>query len=216
MNWTVPVAVVERKLQGRPCANPMCGFSQWRRWRQRHTGVCLNGAWLCGEECLKRGMEQVLMEASRVPMAKQSRAHRLPMGLLMLSRGVIDERELASALAMKSLYPEKRIGECMRDLGLVKEDEITRALGMQSCLPVMLGYEPGLERVVPLRLQEAAEAFCFHSRYNPSVVFVGFAREIDLTLGVTIEQVLGAKTEACIIPERVVKERLAALQEMHR
>jgi hypothetical protein len=214
MNWPIPAGLIERKWNGRSCRNPECQRSQWEKWRRRSAGVFLNSDWYCGEDCLKQGMEPLLVRGPRPGEAKQPSAHRLPLGLLMLSRGIIDEMELASVLTMKAKRPGMRIGECMRHLGLVKDEELTRALGVQSCLPVLLGYEPELESVVPVRLQEAAEAFCFHSRYNRAVVFAGFAREVEPSLIRAMEEVLGTTVEACILPERVALERLAALQEL--
>jgi hypothetical protein len=215
MNWLLPVEDLGRRVQGPSCADGECEMSQWQRWRRRNAGVFLGDKWYCSEACLKRGMERLILRTPKLVVAHKPSAHRLPLGLLMLSRGVIDEPDLAAALAMKSKCPQQRIGECMRNLGLVNEEEVTRALGMQSCLPVLLGYEPEAEHLVPLRLQEAAEVFCFRSRYNPKLVYAGFATGVDRPVVSGVEAMLGSPVEPCIIPAHVVAEKLAVLAERH-
>lgn len=213
MNWINPVQDLGNRVQAPVCTYEACTSTHWQRWRRRNQGVFLNGKWLCSEECMAGTMGSLLSHNRGTRPKNYPSAYRLPLGLMMLSRGAIGEHDLASALAMKSKYPEKRIGECLRQLGVTNDEEITRALGAQSCLPVLLGYEPEIEDIAPLRLQQESEVFCFRSRYNPSLMYAGFAAAADQPLIRAIESVLDVAVEACILPTKTVRSKLSMLEE---
>lgn len=212
MNWMVPAQHLGRRIQRPACANGNCTSSGWERWRARRSGVLLNGRWYCCEACLKIGMQPLLAQRSTVLDLERS-AHRLPLGLLFLSRGIIDQDELGMALRMKAADPQMRVGECLCRLGLVNEEQVTRALGVQNGLPVLLGYQPQMQRLVPLRLQEMANAYCFRVNTTRAQLYVGFSSTIDLSLVRAIATMLATAVEPCILPSATVRERLAERAE---
>jgi len=216
MNWLMAVNGVTQKAGVPACSNPECASGQWRRWKSRREGVSLNGKWYCSEACFLASLEEYLEHLPRMRSQNRLSAHRLPLGLLMLSRGSVDEEQLATALALQGSKPEKRIGECLIQLGATGEGEVTRALGAQHCLPVLVAYEPEADVRVPLRLQDESEAICFRSQYMADLGYVGFAGQVDVSLIRAIETVLQLKTEPCIVPARVVVDRLATLDEKER
>jgi len=134
--------------------------------------------------------------------------------LLIFSRGFIDQEDLTAALHLQSKAPELRIGECLCKLGLVNETDVTRALGIQNGVPVLLGLHPGTEYLVPWRLLQAAEAYCFRAA-SPELVYAGFSNRLDQSLVRAIESIMGASVEPCIIPSRLMQDRLASLAETH-
>ncbi|MGB9417921.1 MAG: hypothetical protein WCB58_16505 [Acidobacteriaceae bacterium] len=78
------------------------------------------------------------------------RALRMPLGLILLSRGWISHRELQEALAAQRRAQNGRIGEWLRRLHGVSEETITKALGIQwNCAVLPLGIQ-GLELTRPL------------------------------------------------------------------
>lgn len=213
MNWVVPLQDFARRVQAPACANPACRASSWARWCHRNHGAYLNRRWFCSEVCIKAAMAPLVADLPRIPKSTSQSAFRLPLGLLLLSRGIIDEHELALALARKALNPSQRIGECMRGLSLVTEEDIARAIAVQSSLPLLLGCEPQSECLIPIRLQETAEAFCFQNVHNPSTVFVGFSSYPNPSLVKAVESILQVTADPCVVPASLVKNKLAQIQE---
>jgi hypothetical protein len=212
MNWISPVQQLGRKVQGPICANESCAASAWERWRSRHCGVMFNDHWYCGEICLTVAIQSTLAKVSRMPARRGRSSYRLPLGLLILSRGIIGQEDLAAALQLQSQSPGMRIGECLCELGFVNEEQVTRALAVQNSIPVLLGHQPQMEYLVPLRLQEVAQASCFRVA-NGSTVYVGFSAHVDQSLVRAIASILGGSVEPCILPARIVNERLRWLTE---
>jgi len=130
--------------------------------------------------------------------------YRLPFGLLMLARGVIDESQLKTAVETQRQQPQMKIGRCLESLGAVTGAEITRTLGAQHCVPVLVGFEPELDGGVPLALLESSRCIVFRGNYHPEMLYVGFEVAIDRPLLSAIEQVLGCRCEPCIVDGAII------------
>ena len=152
-------------------------------------------------------------ETSSVESA--ARTHRLPLGLLMLSRGVIDETQLKMALGVQSERPTMKIGRCLETLGAVTAEEVTRALGAQHCLPVLLAFDPDMDSGVPLTLLEASRCVAFRGKYHPGLVYLGFDGGVDRSLVQATELVLGTECEPCIVETAVIEEYLELRRQRH-
>jgi hypothetical protein len=77
--------------------------------------------------------------------APAERALRMPLGLILLSRGWISHRELQEALAAQRRARNGRIGEWLHRLHGISEETITKALGIQWSCTVLPSGMPGLE-----------------------------------------------------------------------
>jgi hypothetical protein len=100
-------------------------------------------------------MERVIADAIRGQMESwepvpAKRALRMPLGLILLSRGWISHRELQEALAAQRRAQEGRIGEWLRRLHGVSEETIAKALGIQWNCAVLRAGIPNLEPVSSL------------------------------------------------------------------
>jgi hypothetical protein len=73
------------------------------------------------------------------------RALRMPLGLILLSRGWISHRELQEALAAQRDARNGRIGEWLHRLHGISEETITKALGIQWNCTVLPSGVPSLE-----------------------------------------------------------------------
>jgi hypothetical protein len=212
--WTAAAARAGNRHKPRPCASEQCAAGRLERWMRRDNGVYLNDRWYCGGACAQSALLEVLAGAPRSSPASRPRAHRLPLGLLMLSRGVIDEEQLKAALNAQGEAPELRIGECLVRLGAVKGEDITRALGAQHSLPVLVAFEPEPDHGIPLTLLEASRCVAFRGSYQQGIVYVGFAGSIDRSLLNAAEAVLGALCEPCIVDSHTIEEHLAARRQL--
>jgi hypothetical protein len=95
-------------------------------------------------------MERMIADAVRSQIESwepvpAERALRMPLGLILLSRGWISHRELQEALAAQRHAQNGRIGEWLHRLHGISEETITKALGIQWNCTVLPSGMPGLE-----------------------------------------------------------------------
>jgi hypothetical protein len=95
-------------------------------------------------------MERMIADAVRSQIeswepAPAERALRMPLGLILLSRGWISHRELQEGLAAQRQAQNGRIGEWLHRLHGISEETITKALGIQWSCTVLPSGMPGLE-----------------------------------------------------------------------
>ena len=90
--------------------------------------------------------------------APAERALRMPLGLILLSRGWISHRELQEALAAQRRAQEGRIGEWLHRLHGISEETIAKALAIQwNCAVLALrNAGPGTSAGAPPRLSAEA------------------------------------------------------------
>ena len=162
-----------------------------------------NGLWYCSAECLEEALRHELRSPMATALAPVVPRHRLPIGLLLLSRGVITSEMLQKALAAQSSTREPRkIGECLRELGYVKEEEITAALGSQWSCPIFSHLrEADLEcaNMVPLILQERYAMLPVRYVARTQVLYIAFCRAVHYSLLYAVERLLDLTTRPCLI-----------------
>src|SRR5207248_2232426 len=110
--------------------------SLWRRLRSKTSAVLLDGSRCCLDACL----EQVLFDAfERVQSTLKRLAvpHRIPLGLLLISRQQLTAVQLQTALEAQRSAGHGRLGEWLLSMGFVSEDKITAALARQWSCPVL-------------------------------------------------------------------------------
>jgi hypothetical protein len=198
-------------VQGPRCARGTCKKACWQRWKGRKDGIELNGRWYCGKQCLEQELLEVLERLPSGTPRPAGSAHRLPLGLLLLSRGAIDAEDLRRALAKKSASPEKKIGECLAEMGVVDELQVTRALGAQNCLPVLLARDIQRDGSVPARLQREYESICFRGRESQACMYIGFGGRVDPSYTAAVEYMTGLRAEPCMVAASVVRGDLGGM-----
>src|SRR5579863_3871371 len=87
---------------------PLCGHSdcghthgRWRRLRCQRHGVVIQGLRYCGDECAERALADALRRIGSASSQTSSRTtvpHRVPLGLLLLSRQQLTAEQLRAAL----------------------------------------------------------------------------------------------------------------------
>ena len=208
INLTAALRRAKELQTVQPCSNEECLASRWKRWSSRGNGVYLNDRWYCSESCLESALLSLVVGTQHLAGGTRTSVHRLPLGLLMLSRGVIDESQLKAALAVQGERPSMKIGRCLETMGAVTGREVTRALGAQHCLPVLVAFQPELESGVPLTLLEASRCVAFRGNYHAGLLYLGFDGAIDRPLLAAAEFVMGVQCEPCIVDTRIIEEHL--------
>jgi hypothetical protein len=202
------------------CVNARSG---WRRMRRRSLGVRMQGARYCRTECLELALIKVLGRARPVSSRGVVASHRVPLGLLLLSREQLTAAQLRTALAAQrsaSLGKSRRkIGAWLQEMGFATEHQVTAALARQWSCPVL---RTGLAAIgarrfppIPVLLLECFQMMPVELVESTGTLLVAFSEGIDYTVLYAIEQMLGYRTEPCLVCPSTLQRSLQALMR-HR
>jgi len=180
----------------------------------------LEGHWYCSPECLEAALGDLLEALVAAADREPALTHRVPLGLLMLSQGLVSHDQLKEALKAQRASGGGRIGDWLRHLGAATEEQITRALGMQWSLPVFpLGTSRNYvecAELVPLPLLEQARMLPAHFISRSRYLYVAFADRIDYTTLCALEKMLDCRTEPCLAPQTAIEQALSELRRRPR
>jgi len=222
LSWRPPWRDFQKKLTLK-CALSTCGHvrrrNPWRCLRRRWQGVRMAGLWFCRTECLERALPEILARGRPVVRDGAAAPHRVPLGLLLLSRQQLTGEQLRTALEAQRNAGGGKIGEWLQRLGFSTEREITAALARQWSCPVLrtsLGTL-GAKRVaaIPVLLLEAFRMIPVELAEASGTLLMAFSEGIDHTILYAIEQMLGYRTEACLVGSSTLQKGLEALAQ-HR
>jgi len=186
------------------CAHPDCAAGMgWNSMLHRAAGFWLNEQqWFCGLHCLEASLEELLLGYFYEERRPAPIRTTLPMGLMMLSRGVISDDQLRDAIQMQRSSGDK-IGACLQRLSCITPQDIASVVATQWGCPVFPAesVQPGSSMLVPFSLIERYRMSPVHLVSQGRRLFVGFCEKVNHTALIAIERMLGCDTEACIIPE---------------
>jgi hypothetical protein len=170
--------------------------------------VLLDSARYCIDECLEKALTEAFRRAGSEPYEPQA-SHRVPLGLLLLSRQQLTLEQLQHALDVQRASGRGRIGYWLQSLGFANEQQITAALGRQWSCPV-LRTESHLRIArhvpqVPIALLERFRMIPVAYVESTSTLHFAFGERPDYSVLYAIEQMLGCHTEACIAPASFVR-----------
>jgi Type II secretion system (T2SS), protein E, N-terminal domain len=195
------------------CARKAKVFGPWFR-----PGLWLHESWYCSPPCFEAALHERLVNARiphRIPPVIQ---HRIPLGLLMLSRGYLSGAQLRAALAAQSARGEGRLGYWIQQLGFASEAQITAALGLQWACPVLPAFE-GDSRcsgMLPIHLQKTFCMLPVQFVEPTRVLHVAFSETIEYTALYAIEQLLLCRTEPCVLGHRIMQRALDRISQEQR
>lgn len=209
---------------------PSCGQceclrnkSLWLRMRRRSRAVSMLGERYCRTECLELALAEFLVRARPVPSRAAKAAHRVPLGLLLLSRQQLSAAQLRVALAAQRAagnaqgLKQKKIGAWLQELGFVSQDQITAALARQWSCPVLrtatMAIGDGHFPAIPALLLETFQMMPVELVEASGTLLMAFSEGIDYTMLYAIEQMLGFRTEACLLCPSSMQKSLEALRQ---
>jgi len=129
-------------------------------------------------------------------------SHRVPLGLLLISRAQITEHQLKEAISKQQGSGSGRIGEWLIRLGFVSEEQVLAALGIQWSCPVMRVDDvhlPDCTRLVPLKLLEHHSIMPVQFVAKTRTLYLGFSVGINHVILYSIEQMLACKARWCAL-----------------
>src|SRR5258708_33865481 len=133
------------------CANPGCSQTRISS-RLRFSGMRVGQGRYCSPVCLHEGLTREFHDLLHRRKSVPKRQHRIPLGLLLMSRGDIDEPVLKSALQAQTLSPGIRLARILIDMKAVTEDQGTTTAALPWGGPAFRLPEdvvPGAARLVP-------------------------------------------------------------------
>ncbi len=183
----------------------------------------LRDAFYCRAECLETALIDVLRVRPAPP--REPAARRIPLGLLLLSRQQLTEEQLRWALAAQkeadgcvdeALPPQrKKIGLWLQELGFATELQVTAALARQWSCPLLRAglMAPGSRRfpAIPARLLASFQMMPVELAATTRTLLMAFSEGIDYAALNAIEQMLGYRTEPCLVAPSTLREALQAL-----
>jgi hypothetical protein len=191
----------------RRCTNPACPRREAKRiWTlSSPKGIQFLERWYCGTECLSAPLQE---ECGRLLGAAQTferPKHRLPIGLFLVSKGVITAEELDEALRLQRENAPRRLGYWLRQIGAVSPDQLAAALAVQWACPTfpLEGRSEYLQcaQLMPLVLLESEQMLPVHYSSETNVLYIALADRVDYSTMFAIEKILDCRTAPCAVLE---------------
>lgn len=188
----------------------------WPRLRRRSPGVRLRGSWYCQTDCLEWAILEILGRHS-VSGRNAAVTHRVPLGLLLLSRQQLSAAQLRSALERQRMAGEGKIGEWLQRLGFATEQQITAGLARQWSCPVLKtgleGLGKGRWNPIPGLLLDSFQMIPVEFAEASRTLLIAFSEGLDHTILYAVEQMLGYRTEACFVGRSILQKGLQTLAQ---
>ncbi len=209
----------ERRVKRvRACSSPDCGHDptiRQRLWRSTPS-VQLHGLTFCFPECLERELRRRLQHTSTVPRRDQVNSCRVPLGLLMLSRGELTSQQLQQALEVQKKTGTGRIGEWLQQLGYARDITVAAALASQWSCPVVKTVPAGVGScTIPFYLLKHFGMAPVHFSSDRLMLHMAFADKIEHRALFAIEQMMKCKTEACLTTRAEIDAALVRIEEQN-
>ena len=197
------------------CTLPQCPHSGKLRLQPRLHGTFLNDAWYCSELCFDLAIQSAFHTTAvgKVP----SPSHRLPLGLILLSRQQITSEQLCLALARQNAQGRGLIGFWLQELGYIRERDILSALSLQCSCPVISVLGLSLDQclgILPTALILDLRLLPLQFPGKPSTIYAAFNKRVDYVALNVIESMLNYRTEQCLISDTEMEFVLARTVEL--
>ncbi|HVZ59669.1 MAG TPA: hypothetical protein VG892_02685 [Terriglobales bacterium] len=195
--WTASL-----KSMANGCASPACKKSRLHQamgWRRE--AMHLGDSWYCGPDCFEEGVRAQVRQLAAESSGKEvSRRSRLPLGLLLFSRGIISEQQLKLAHSRQQSTSED-FGTALHQLGFATHEEITAAVAAQWGYPV---FFPGGRKIhtpveIPRFLLEMYRILPLHFTPVGQELLLGFVDGIRHQVVSAIERMVPCSVRPCFI-----------------
>jgi len=179
----------------------------------------MQGARYCRPECLERALLEVLGRTRPVSQRAAVTPHRIPLGLLLLSRQQLTAEQLRTALAAQRAagcgQSKMKLGAWLQEFGFATEEQVTAALARQWSCPVLRTGATAMcvsrFPLIPVPLLESFRMMPVELVEATGTLLIAFSEGIDYTVLYAIEQMLGYRTEACLVSPSTLQKSLQAL-----
>ncbi len=193
------------------CDNEGCpgNRARWHGLLRRFDGLRFDGGWYCSAHCFRAALEFRIGRLFAEHVTSQHTArHRMPIGLILLSRGTVHHDQLLTAMqqqrAIGGLF-----GQILVQLGFATEEQVVAAVASQWGCPVYpVGRSSECQHLVPQLLQERYLMTPIHWVPATRDLYVAFTRTVNHTLLYSIQRMLECHTIPCFISDSSLSERV--------
>jgi len=200
--------------RGAECSGPR---RAWRRISNGAGSIRLDGLCYCFPECFERRLQQRFLEMQAAEIPRPRPPHRVPLGLLMLSRGDLNNTQLRQALEAQRQNGKGRIGEWIQRLGYAREVQVTGALALQWSCPVIKSLpQRSYDYMLPLPLLRRFRMVPVKFVSATRVFHIAFAGDIEYRALLAIEKILDCKTEVCLTSSAAFESMLEDFERLSR
>lgn len=209
---------IERVLKNNSvrCANGDCNHRKHApTFFRRYIGIGMGKTWFCGPDCFEQSLRSSLASALSAESKTETRqARRMPLGLELVSRGIISSEQLALALR-KQAAEQINLGEAAQQLGFVTPEQVTAAVAAQWSCPVfsLAGRRLSMTIQIPQPLLQAFEMLPVHFVEADKRLMIGFVSRVEYQVLSTVERITGCDAVPCFI---TAPEYRAAMQQLSR
>jgi hypothetical protein len=168
---------------------------------RNYVGIYAGKSWFCGPDCFESFLYNAITEATSVRQVQEPRqARRMPLGLLLVSRGVLTSDQL-SVVRNKQTNEGMNLGEAVQQLGLATAEQVTAAVAAQWACPVfpLAGRALTLPVRIPRPLLAQYEMLPVHFLEAEKRLTIAFVSRVQYQVLSTIESVTGFDAVPCFI-----------------
>jgi len=203
------------------CMGPRCLEREGlRSWCKLPARIQLQQGWCCGPECFQDAFRALAVEMLHAHAAgeyrREPRRHRIPLGLLLLSRGQISREQLSQSLEAQAAAGHGRIGDWLVRHGVIQEDDVAAGVGLQWARPIFRLAQShtwkNCRGWVPPSILESLRMLPLHFAPQRRRLYVGFSQTIDCNALAALASVFECKTESCIVTDSALD---AVFEQIH-
>lgn len=216
LNSNVPRLVSAWKHLRANCANPECRTSPVVHtlavWKQ---GIKIEDRTYCSPACFEVGAGMRISELVNAAASQEPvRRPRMPLGLILLSRGCLNNEQLQSALEEQRSHGGN-IGEILCAKGYTSERQVTAAAAAQWGFPVFSLQNRGvhLDAKIPFALLELYSILPVLYFKPARKLLIAFVCGVDHRILSTIEHMTQCTVEPCFITPSEYREKIRALAD---
>jgi len=193
------------------CGNPSCSTISWLQGLTHHgRGMKVENDWYCGADCFEHVVKAKIAEmmTSQDKPAK-ARSSRVPLGLLLLSRGILTPEQHKAALDYQR-STQLNFGDAVQQLGFATPEQVTAAVAAQWACPVFpLGDRPqGVQIRIPRQFLDLYGMLPVHYSEIERRLLIGFVSGVQHQLLYTIAQMISCTVAPCFITAREYESHL--------
>lgn len=204
------------------CQNPNCPLGKQRAafWNRPASAIIFQALRHCSLECFEQAAQAQFQKLLAAAKRRLPAGHRIPLGLLLLERGLISQEALRRTLQVQRQAGRGRIGEWLEAGGHLSCREVALALGAQWSLPVfpITQQRTYLEcaDLVPIPLLESSGMVPVHYNRAARSLYVAFAEYVDYPALKAIERMLDCRAEPCIAEEAGITRAIEEMRQQPR
>jgi hypothetical protein len=178
-------------------------------------GIWMHDHWYCSSACFGTAAEEELAELVTLKPEQSNRIERMPLELMLVSRGLLSSTELREVRDEQKKAGEE-IGDLLVRRGSVSEKDVTAFRAAQWGCPVFALPEcvlaPSIH--IPSTLMQFYSMIPLHYSAATNVLLVGFVRGVDYGLLYAIDKMTGCKTQPCFVTPSDFRIQMQQRQRM--